>query len=129
MIRSLLAALVLSVSFFLIWPPGAAQASHDTATARVARLHLVCRNPDAVAMMFTAAEDRKEYWAEQVVMGQCFHPGGHVPVRIHGVVGEGVWLGDGLDDQMVILEVYDGQGEGGYTWAVKADWEAGSPSS
>ncbi len=101
-----------------------ARAGHDADTATVIRPVFICRTPDAVAGVFTAGAGRLEYWSTQVVAKVCFQTAGRVSVRVHGVVGEGVWLGDGLDDQMVILEVFDRIDQVGYTWTIKTAWEA-----
>lgn len=122
-----LAALILAaaiVAWMVISVFTPARAEHNTDFERVVAPISICRTPDAVAIMFTIAEGRKHYWTTQIATKICFNTAGRVRVRVHGVVGEGVWLGDGLDDQMVIIEVFDGTGLVGYTWTTKVDWEA-----
>lgn len=42
-----------------------------------------------------------------------------VRVAIHAIIEELVWAGDGLDDMMLLMEVYDRFGGRLYTWVVK----------
>ncbi len=125
-----LAALILAAAIaaygvaILTAPP--ARAGHTADNPYMLTVIQICRTPGAVAGLFAAGKDRQDYWAKHIVAGVCFNIDRPISVRAHGVVGEGVWPSDGLDGQMVIIEVFDTLDQVGYTWMPKIGWKGGN---
>ena len=127
MIRSILAALVLSVSFF-IWPPGVVQAGHDRAEPQVLSFKAACRSVDVLFGYVDAQSDLKKagaYWQEAVVRNACF-----IGPLTYGfferVVTRLRWESE--DTDVVIVEVHSRLGQAAFTWYSAGPWDAAHPN-
>ncbi len=123
---ALLAALAFCLALVGL---GAAKAKHEGPDAAWISVHSACPSFEGALAVVTAQteEARLATWRTNA----CFssrNPAG-VMVVVHTVEGMAVWGADGLDDMMVILQVYDRAGSRMWLWAVKEQWDANHPTS
>ena len=123
MIRSLLAALVLSVSFF-IWPPGVAQAGHDLPETerQILAFRIACVDLDVLTALVEAThkgdEQFRDVWSAIIAGQLCFN------WRSSGAFERVVTLMEwGDTGPVVIIEIHDQYGRVAYTWFTKKFWD------
>lgn len=123
MIRSLLAVLVLSVSF-VIWPPGVAQAGHDLPETerRIVSFGAACFDLDALTALVEAShksdEQFRDVWGAVITSKLCFRR------RSNGAFERVITFMEwGDQDQVVIVELHDRNGTVAYTWFTKDFWD------
>lgn len=123
MIRSLLAELVLFVSFF-IWPPGMALAGHDQPQSdrQTVSFNIGCHSSEAIYAIIKASHGIDQEFGNTLFnflkTRWCFR--GNYHGLFERVVAVKPW---GNGDPMVVFELHDLGGTAVYTWRPKKFWD------
>ncbi len=101
--------------------PLLARANHELPDARTVELRFICYTVEVATEIITMvdAKERATFIMAALSTGLCSDMGAWWPVLVHEVAGTEVWAGDGLDDEMVILNVFDRSGNSAYGWLIK----------
>lgn len=107
------------IAFIVLVIPLMAHAQHDK-TFRVLTFSYSCTDLDASIALVQAGLRREKMRRAAENAGICVDR--KMPVVYHQVVEEVIWLGDGLDDMMVIVEGVTPDGSSRFAWIMKSYW-------